>query len=102
VDVRCDHVLFARFGEDEYLIRDPTTLDRVDQLVKPIRTLGEQAREITASHGAARGDKLGRRELKDELRPIKARRRQLVLHVSGKIEALARAAVRRGRAQRLN
>jgi hypothetical protein len=97
-----DRVLFARFGEDEYLIRERVTLDRVDQLVEPIRKLGEKAREIVASRGAHRSDKLGRREVKEQLRPIKARRRQLLLHVSGEIEALARAAVRRGQAQRLN
>ena len=97
-----DRVLFARFGEDEYLIRERVTLDRVDQLLEPIRKLGEKAREIVASRGAHRSDKLGRREVKERLRPIKARRRQLLLHVSGEIEALARAAVRRGQAHRLN
>jgi len=97
-----DRALFARFGEDEYLIRERVTLDRADQLVEPIRKLGEKAREIVASRGAHRSDKPGRREVKEQLRPIKARRRQLLLHVSGEIEALARAAVRRGQAQRLN
>src|SRR5262249_38481926 len=46
-----DRVLYARFGEDEYLIHDGATLDRVDQLVAPIRKLGERAREIM-SRGA--------------------------------------------------
>jgi hypothetical protein len=95
-------VLYARFGEDEYLIRERATLDRVDELVEPIRRLGEKAREIGASRGAYRTDKVGRREVKEQLRPIKARRRELLLHVSGEIEALARAAVRRGQAQRLD
>ena len=97
-----DHVLFARFGHDEYLIRDRVTLDRVDQLVEPIRELGEKAREITASRGVQRGDKLGRREWKERLRPIKEKRRDLLIGVSGEIESLARDAVRRGQAQRLN
>ncbi|HKQ57835.1 MAG TPA: hypothetical protein VJY35_08190 [Candidatus Eisenbacteria bacterium] len=97
-----DRVLLARFGEDDYLIRDRVTLDRADELVEPIRRLGEKAREIVASRGAHRGDKLGRREWKARLRPIKEKRRELMLQVSGEIEALAREAVRRGQAQRLN
>jgi hypothetical protein len=97
-----DRVLFARLGEDEYLIRDRVTLDRADALVEPIRKLGEKAREIRPSHGAHRGDKLGRREWKERLRPFKEKRRELLVQVSGEIEALARDAVRRGQAQRLN
>jgi hypothetical protein len=97
-----DHALFARFGDDEYLIRDRATLDRIDQLVEPIRKLGEKAREIVASRGAYRGDKLGRHEWKERLRPFKEKRRELLLRVSGDVEALARECVRRGQAQRLN
>jgi hypothetical protein len=97
-----DRVLFARFGEDEYLIRDRVTLDRADEWVEPIRKLGEKAREIRASRSENRGDKLGRREWKERLRPYKEKRRELLLQVSGEIEALARDAVRRGQAQRLN
>jgi len=97
-----DRVLYARFDEDEYLIHDRATLDRVDQLVEPIRKLGEQAREIRASQGAHPYDKRGRQEWKERLRPIKEARRALLLGVSDEIEALARDAVRRGQAQRLN
>ena len=97
-----DRVLFARFGEDEYLIRDRATLDRADELVEPIRKLGEKVREIRAPRGSYRGDKLGKREWKERLRPFKEQRRELLLHVSPEIEALARDAVRRGQAQRLN
>ena len=97
-----DRALFARLGDDEYLIRDRATLDRVDQLVEPIRRLGEKAREIVGQRGAQRGDKLGRREWKERLRPFKEKRRQLVLRVSGDIEALVRESVRRGHAQRLD
>ena len=97
-----DRVLFARFGEDEYLIRDRSTLDRVDQLVEPIRRLGERAREIAAPRSAHHADKLGRREWKERLRPLKEKRRELLRRVSGEIEALARDAVRQGHAQRLN
>ena len=97
-----DRVLFARFGEDEYLIRDRVTLDRADELVEPIRMLGEKAREIVASRPAHRGDKLGRREWKERLRPFKEKRRELMLGVSGEIEALARDAIRRGQARRMN
>lgn len=97
-----DRVLFARFGEGEYLIRDRSTLDRVDQLVEPIRKLGEEARAITATRSTHRADKLGRREWKERLRPLKEKRRELLRRVSGEIEALARDAIRQGRAQRLN
>jgi len=97
-----DRVLFVRFGQDEYLIRDPATLDRADVLVEPIRELGEKAREIRPSRGEQRGDKLGRREWKERLRPFKEKRRELLLRVSPKIEALARAAAARGQVQRLN
>lgn len=97
-----DRVLYARFGEDEYLIRDSATLDRADDLVEEIRRLGEKAQEIRAASGAHRGDKLGRREWKERLRPFKEKRRELLLRVSPKIEALARDAVRRGQAQRLD
>ena len=97
-----DRVLFARFGQDEYLIRDRVTLDRADELVEPIRELGEKAREIRTSRGEQHGDKLGRREWKERLRPFKEKRRELLLRVSPKIEELARAAVSRGQAQRLN
>lgn len=94
-----DRVLFVRFGQNEYLIRDSATLDRADDLVEEIRRLGEKAREIRAPRGEQRGDK---REWKERLRPFKERRRELLLHVSPKVEALARDAVRRGQAQRLN
>ena len=97
-----ERVLFARLGEDEYLIRDRSTLDRVDQLVEPIRRLGEKAREIAATRTAPRADKLGRREWKERLRPLKEERHELMRRVSVDIERLARDAVRRGRAQRLN
>ncbi len=97
-----DRALLARFGEDEYLIRDKATLDRVDELVDPIRRLGEKAREIAPPQGASRGDKFGRREWKERLRPYKEKRRELLLGISDDIESLARAAVRRGQAQRLN
>ena len=97
-----ERVLFARFGDDEYLIRDRSTLDRVDHLVEPIRRLGEKAREVAADRSAYRSDKLGRREWKERLRPLKEKRRELLRRVSGEIEALARNAVRQGRAQRLN
>jgi len=96
-----DRVLFAHFGEDEYLIRERATLDRVDQLLEPVRRLGEKAREIGALRGTNRSDKLHRRAWKARLRPLKEERRQLLLDVSGQIEALARDAVRRGQAQRL-
>ena len=97
-----DRVLFVRFGQDQYLIRDRATLDRADELVEPIQELGEKAREIRAPRGEQRGDKLGRREWKERLRPFKEKRRELLLHVSPKIEALARAAVSRGHVRRLN
>ena len=97
-----DRVLYVRFGQDEYLIRDRVTLDRADELVEPIRELGEKAREIRASRGEQRGDKLGRREWKERLRPFKEKRRELLLDVSPKIEALARAAISRGQVQHLN
>jgi len=97
-----DRVLFVRFGQDQYLIRDRVTLDRADELVEPIQELGEKAREIRAPRGEQRGDKLGRREWKERLRPFKEKRRELLLHVSPKIEALARAAVSRGHVRRLN
>ena len=97
-----DRVLFARFREDKYLIRDRSTLDRVDELVEPIRRLGEKARELVATRSTHHADKLGRREWKERLRPLKEKRRELLRRVSGKIEALARDAVRQGRAQRLN
>ena len=94
-----DRVLFARFGEDEYVIRDRMTLDRADDLLAPIRELGEKARQIAAYRGANRRDK---REWKERLRPFKQKRRELLLQVSGEIESLARDAIRRGQAQRLN
>ena len=96
-----DRVLFARFGGDEFLIRDRHTLDRADELVEPIRKLGEKARAILAAraHG---GDKIGRREWKERLRPLKEKRRELLRDVTGAIEALARDAVRQGRVQRVN
>lgn len=97
-----DRVLYARFGEDEYLIRDPATLDRADDLVEEVRRLGEKAQEIRASSGAHRSDKLGRREWKERLRPFKEKRRELLLRVSPRIEELAKDAIRRGQAQRLN
>ena len=97
-----DHVLFVRFGQKQYRIRDRVTLDRADELVEPIQELAEKAREIRASRGEQRGDKRGRREWKERLRPFKEKRRELLLHVSPRIEALARAAVSRGQAQRLN
>jgi hypothetical protein len=97
-----DRVLFVRFGQDEYLIRDRVTLDRADELVAPIRELAEKAREIRPPRGEQRGDKLGRREWKERLRPIKEKRRELLLQVSPRIEALARAAISKGQAQRLN
>ena len=96
-----DRVLFAHIGEDEYLIRDRATLDRVDQLLEPIRKLGEKAREIAASRGTDRSDKLHRRAWKARLRPFKEERRELLLGVSGQIEALARDAIRRGQALHL-
>jgi len=95
-----ERVLFARFGEEGYLIRDRATLDRVDQLVEPIRKLSEKARQIAAP--ADRRDKLARREWKERLRPYKEKRRVMLLGITGEIEALARAAVRRGEAQRVN
>ena len=97
-----DRVLVVRFGQDQYLIRDRVTLDRADELVEPIQELAEKAREIRASRGEQRGDKRGRREWKERLRPFKEKRREHLLHVSPKIEALARAAVSRGQVQRLN
>jgi len=97
-----DRVLFVRFGQDQHLIRDRVTLDRADELVEPIQELGEKVREIRASRGEQRGDELGRREWKERLRPFKEKRRELLLHVSPKIEALARAAISRGQGQRLN
>src|SRR5262245_12518879 len=97
-----DRVLLARFGEEAYLIRDRATLDRVDHLVEPIRKLGEKARQITVSRGTSLGDKAGRREWKERLRPYKERRRVLMLGVTGEIESLARDAVRRGQAQLVN
>lgn len=97
-----DRVLFVRFGEREYLIRDAAALDRADELVEPIRRLGERAREIRAPRGEQRGDKLGRKEWKERLRPFKEKRRELLLEVSPEIEALARDAVRKGKAQSLN
>jgi len=97
-----DRVLLARFGEDEYLIRDRVTLDRVDRLVEPVRALGEKARAILAARGAGRSDKLDRREWKERLRPLKEERRKLLHQISGEIETLARDAVRRGGAQRVN
>jgi hypothetical protein len=96
-----DRVLYARFGEDEYLVRDRVTLDRIDQLVAPVRELSEKAREIVPPHGG-RSDKVDRREWKERLRPFKEKRRELLLGMSGEIEALARAAVRRGQAQYLD
>ncbi len=96
-----DRALFARFGEDAYLVRDQATLDRVDQLLEPIRKLGETAREISAARGANRSDKLHRHAWKARLRPLKEHRRELLLGVSGEIETLARDAIRRGQAQRL-
>jgi hypothetical protein len=95
-----ERVLFARLGGDEYLIRDRSTLDRVDQLVEPIRRLGEKARAITATRST--NDKAGRREWKERLRPLKEERGERLRAVSGEIEGLARDAVRQGRAQRLN
>ena len=92
----------ARTDRSDGLPVVPPTLDRVDQLVEPIRKLGEKAREITASRGAHRGDKLGRREWKERLRPLKEKRRELLLRVSGEIESLTRACVERGKVQRLN
>lgn len=97
-----DRVLFVRFGDHEYLIRDRFTLDRVDQLVEPIRKLGDKASEIVASRGERQADKLGRREWKERLRPFKEKRRELLLGVSDDIESLARDAIRRGQAQRLD
>jgi len=97
-----DRVLFARFGKVEYLIRDRSTLDRVDQLVEPIRKLGEKAREVAATRPAHNGDKLRRRDWKERLRPLKEKRRELLRRVSNEIEALARNALGQGRAQRLN
>jgi len=96
-----DRMLLARFGADEYLIRDSLALDQVERLVEPIRRLSEKARDIIASRGARPSDKLGRHEWKARLRPYKERRRELMLEVSGPIEALARDAVRRGQAQPL-
>ena len=95
-----DRVLLARFGETAYLIRDPATLDRVDKLVEPIRKLGQKARAIVEQQH--RTDKLGKREWKERLRPIKEERRTLMRGVSGEIEALAREAIARGQAQRFN
>lgn len=95
-------VLFARLGRVEYLIRDRHALDRADELVEPVRKLGERAREVLATRGVHRGDKLGRREWKERLRPLKERRRELLRGVTGAIETLARDAVRQGRAQRVN
>ena len=96
-----DRILYARFGEDEYLIRDPATLDRADSLIEPIRQLGESAREIRPVNGADPTDKQTRQEWKERLRPFKEKRRELLLRVSPRIEALARDAVARGKAQRL-
>ena len=97
-----DRVLYARFGEDEYLIRDPATLDRADSLIAPIRQLGESARQIRPLNDADLADKRHRREWKERLRPFKEKRAQLLLRVSPQIEALARDAVAKGKAQRLN
>ena len=97
-----DRLMFARFGDKEYLIQDQSTLDRVDELVEPIRRLGEKAREIAERRGAHLANKLGKREWKERLRPFKEQRRELIRRVSGKIEALARDAVRQGRARRVN
>jgi len=96
-----DRVLYARIDGHEYLIREAATLDRVDQLVEPIRKLSDKVRQLVPSRGDYAGDKLGRREWKARLRPFKEKRRELLRHVSGDIEALARDAVRRGQAQRL-
>jgi len=97
-----ERVLFVRFGSELYLIHDPATLDRVDRLVKPIRELGEKAREIAGARGTELSGKLGKREWKERLRPYKEKRRELLRGVSDEIESLAREAVRRGQAQRLN
>lgn len=97
-----DRVLYARFGEVEYLIRDPATLDRADSLIEPIRQLGESARQIRPLNGGDLSDKRNRREWKERLRPFKEKRAQLLLRVSPQIEALARDAIAKGKAQRLN
>lgn len=94
-----ERVLFVRFGQAEYLIRDRATLDRADQLVEPVRKLGERAREIVAARGERRSDK---REWKERLRPYKEKRRELLNGVSDEMEALARESIRRGQAARLN
>jgi hypothetical protein len=97
-----ERVLFVRFGSELYLIHDPATLDRVDRLVKPIRELGEKAREIIEMRGTELSGKLGKREWKERLRPYKEKRRELLLGVSDEIESLAREAVQRGKAERLD
>ena len=84
------------------MIRERSTLDRVDRLVEPIRKLGEKAREVAGRRGDHLADKLGRREWKQRLRPFKEKRRELMRRVTGEIEALARDVVRRGRARRVN
>ena len=76
-------------------------LDRADQLVEPIRKLGEKAREIVAAKGD-RASKVGRREWKERLRPYKEQRREMLLGVSDEMESLAQEAIRRGQAARLN
>jgi len=97
-----DRVLFARIGADEYVIRDPHFLDRVEHLVEPIRKLEQQTRELLATRAGARADKLERREWKERLRPLKERRHEYLRRVSGDIEDLAREAVHEGRAERVN
>ena len=94
-----ERVLFVRFGKDQYLIRDLHTLDRVDELVEPIRKLGQQVREMIPTRNGSRADK---REWKERLRPLKEKRRDHLRRVSPDIEDLAREAVRRGQAERVN
>src|SRR5439155_21907360 len=43
-----DHFLMVRFGRDEYVIHDARVLERADDLVEPIRKLGQQAREMAS------------------------------------------------------